>query len=177
MKMSKIKEIKLDSKGIGLIEVIAAVAISVIVITALVSLALYTLRSATNSRMLLEGTKLANTQMELVRAVRDLTQDWGDFAMIDDNANCGLNPCHIDITQLSASNLDDATKMYNLVVLPGVEQFQISIPNSNENAIVEVGFTASESDGIIRVIVTANWNAGQVQETILQSDFSNWRNR
>jgi Tfp pilus assembly protein PilV len=173
-----IKMLLKNESGIGLIEVIAAVAISVIVITALVSLALYTLRSATNSRMLLEGTKLANTEMELVRAVRDLTTEYSDFydTLI---ANCsGTNVCHVDVSRLSEANVNSGN-MFQDVILSGEENFQISTPNPNEDAVVQVSFNADDSDGdqVIRVVVTANWNAGQVQSTTLQSDFSNWRNR
>lgn len=66
------KKYKPNQEGIGLVETIVALGLGVVVLTALVSLSVFTLRTSTRGKLMLEGSKRANEQLELVRAYRDL---------------------------------------------------------------------------------------------------------
>ena len=70
-KDNRILKNKKAQKGFALVEVIAALGVSALVITALISLSISTLRTSLDSELLLEGTKIANREVELVRAYRD----------------------------------------------------------------------------------------------------------
>jgi Tfp pilus assembly protein PilV len=68
-----------SQQGLGLIETVLSIALAVIVITSLVSLSLFTLRSSTQNKLMLQSSKLADQQLELVRACRDASASWADF--------------------------------------------------------------------------------------------------
>jgi Tfp pilus assembly protein PilV len=141
------------SKGIGLVETILALGIAVVVITALVSLAVYTLRSSQQSKYLLEGSKLAAEHVELLRIYKDSGINWTDFV----NAVSGCTtPCSTDGSAV-ASN--PAT---------------ITLSNS---ATVQRYFTVDTSVvGVVRVTSVVEWPVGPVtKKTTVITDITNWR--
>ena len=171
-----LKNIKYQ-KGFALVEVIAAIGVSALVITALISLSMSTLRTSLNSKLLLEGTKIANRQIELVRAYRDGYKDadtprsWQEF--ISDLHDC---------------------EVFN-----GGESFSCYM---NENGLVEHGvgekgngaekisyqFIMTDTDGtqiepmenpsIVRISVSVTWMVGDQQKgSYIYTDLSNWRGR
>ena len=162
-------------KGIALVEVIAALGVAVVAITALVSLSISTLRTSLDSKLLLEGTKVANREIELVRAYRDgesaedVPRSWESF--IDDVRDCTLIglPCHID---------------------SGVVYSSKGVQNSGKPEEVEWFFTVTDPDTadsinpsgyyppIVRISVTVNWTIGDQQKgSYVYTDLSNWRGR
>jgi len=146
----------LRSRGIALVEVIAALGIAVVVITALVSLSIFTLRSSLRSKLMLEGTKIANRELELVRAYRD-TNTWDDFT--DGVILCEDSDCSMD---LSGTIVNYSSSVQGT----GVETITRSFT---------VNFISSD---MVRINVTVTWNIGSdVKGAYLYTDLTNWRSR
>ena len=159
--------IKKDEKGIGLIEVIAAFSISIVVITALVSLALYTMRSSLNSKLLLEGTKIASREIERVRALRDTSVSWPIFLSAVDGSsgpNClNTNPCHMSETPFAA--------------ISGVSPVEM-IDNQAVTRFFTITRDSNDPDNIVRVAVSVNWSVGGIEKnTHVYTDLTNWQPR
>jgi len=162
-----------DEEGIGLVEVIFALGVSILVITSLVSLALFTLRSSLQSKLLLQGTKYANQELELVRAYRDTAPIWNSF--IDDIRSC--NSCSIDVAGMT---VNAAPKCFS-----GGSVVSCGVSNADK---VTVEFQARNTDGsvigagnypdVIRVSVTTSWEVGGDSRAVYNNtEFSNWRSR
>ncbi|OGC68698.1 hypothetical protein A2415_01960 [candidate division WWE3 bacterium RIFOXYC1_FULL_39_7] len=169
---------KLNEKGIGLVEVIAAFGISIVVITSLVSLSLYTLRSSLQSKLLLEGTKIANRESELVRAFRDdETVSWDIFLdsldiadndpLVNDfDCTCAATPCTKQCYMTS-----NPMEVHSGALTEVIDNQQIThsfniVPDANDPA------------NIVRVSITVTWNVGsQAKMTNVYTDLSNWRGR
>ena len=82
--------------GIGLVETLIAIGITTIIVTSMVSLSIFTVRSSLQNKLTLEGTQLANQQIEQVRAFRD-ARTWAEFlAAVDgtDGADCFSTDCY-----------------------------------------------------------------------------------
>ena len=150
-----IKKLMKNQKGIGLVEVIAALGISIIVITALVSLALFTMRSSLTSKLLLEASKTANKELESVRAYRDRSASWDGF--LTDMAGCFGNLCNMD----------------GLTVASGEGTIVI------DNETITKSFTLTqESSEIVQVEIEVLWNVGGEQKsTHLYTHLTNWRDK
>lgn len=145
------------SQGIALVEVIAALGIAVVVITALVSLSIFTLRSALRGKLMLEGTKIANRELELVRAYRD-TNTWNNF--IAGVGSCVSSDCSMDLSGTLVNNS-------STVQGSGVEKITRSF---------RVVFIPSDTPNTVRVSVTVTWNIGSdVKGAYLYTDLTNWR--
>ena len=167
---------KINQKGIGLVEVIAALGISVVVITSLVSLSLFTLRSSLESKLLLEGTKVANRELELVRAYRDSSDVWvdeNDFPAAGDSGRAFLN------------NIDTCNSVTNMCHIDS-SSFSVvtGVGTSGTGAeVVKWGFYVTQAGGgpiqktdqAVRISVEANWLVGgQNKYARLYTDLTNW---
>lgn len=150
-------------EGIGLVETMIAIGIAIIVITALVSLSLFTLRSSLQSKLNLQGTKVANQQLELVRAYRD-TQGWDQFISTLQVRNCANNNCYVTTGLSLVSGLGE--------INPGTAEeidyyFRITDP---EDGFVEW------NEKLLRVSVTVHWVVGSEDRyTYNYTDVSDWR--
>ena len=166
-----IRKTALNDKGIGLVETILAIGIAVIVITSLVSLAVFTLRSSQQSKYLLEGSKLANQQLELVRAYRE-TVSWTTFftaLRACDTADCWI--------QVDNSSGPPAT----ITLQPGAQE-DLGVPAVSLvryfRATNQDGTPLSDStiDNIVRISVTVEWQIGGNQRYAhTYTDLTNWQ--
>lgn len=149
-----------SEKGIALVEVIAAMAIAIIVITSLVSLSIFSLRTSLRSKLLLEGSKIANREIELVRAHRD-NNTWEQF--ISDVMSCG-DSCSM--------SLDGSGVVYNSTVEgSGTESLIRYFIAKNPN-----GSLVSIDDDIVRISVSVTWTIGdETKGAYIYTDLSNWR--
>lgn len=151
-----------NNQGMGLVEVIAALGIAVVVITALVSLTIYTLRASLESTLLLEGTKYANREAELLRAYKSSsTVSWSTF--VSRVASCTANTsCHM---RPDASGIDNG---------PAYENQGSNNQVSREFYTVDT----SSSSNISHFVIVSKWRiAGMSKETYLYIDLSNWQAR
>lgn len=150
-----------NQKGIGLVEVIAALGISVVVITSLLSLTLFSLRTSLQSTLLMEATKAANKQMELLRAFRDSRASWEEFL---DVKVCTTSPEHPCSISPSLTRLDSA-----YVVDTGGTQITVEMFADPD---------ATAGDALIHAKVRAHWRiGGQDKYTYVYTDFTNWQNK
>lgn len=151
-----------NEKGIALVEVIAALGIAVIVITSLVSLSISTMRSSLKSKLLLEGSKIANREIELARGFRDNSATW---EVVDGSGFLSILAC----TSLSpcSMNVDGS----------GIT-FGITTEGTGTEALTR-SFTATDSGGgIVRVSVSVTWQVGNdTHGAYVQTDLTNWRGR
>lgn len=186
-----IKKILNNQKGIGLIEVIAALGIATIVITALVSMAIFTLRSSLESKLLLESTKQANVEIELIRALRDKSAFWDDpdglDGFWDEISTCqytppatlptGYDPC-VDITSTLRCRINTSP------ILSAENAVKLYPPSATatDPDKIEVFFVVKSLDAPanqnIRASVYACWNvSGNIKSTSVHTDFTNWQNK
>lgn len=157
---------KLNQNGIGLVEVIAALGITLMTVTALVSMALFTLRSSLNSKLTLEGSKIAARELELVRAYRDRSATWYDFTNGLISSGCIVNPgtgsCHMDNS-----------------VIPPVPVTGAGTDTIDSETVTRL-FTAdidAADPNIVYVSVTVSWVVSNTtHQTHLYTYLTNWRN-
>ena len=165
--MKKTTKVKTNSqKGFTLVEVVAALGISALVITALISLSISTLRISLDSKLLLEGTKIANREAELIRAYRDrIDVNWEGF--IDHVRACTpTNPCHI-----GTSGAPDNGKGSQGTGAEKVEWFFTVTSVDNGEQIPPGNYPS-----IVRISVSATWKVGDEQKgSYIYTDLSNWR--
>jgi hypothetical protein len=158
-------------KGIALVEVIAALGIAVVAITALVSLSIATLRTSLDSKLLLEGTKIANREIELVRAYRD-GNSWEDFIIgIGDCDNEDVG-CHVDYSSplLTITSGSD-------VLGSGVEAVTRKFVATDSNGGM-IDPTVTPLPDVVRISVSVNWFIGDQQKgSYIYTDLSNWRSQ
>ena len=156
---------KLTENGIGLVEVILALGISIIVITALVSLSIYTLRSSLNSKLLLNGTKLANAEVEMVRGYRD-TVGWATFA--SDMQNCS-STCYFSSANTLVFGTDGIETVSNGNPAEDIARYFVALDGITNGVVT--GTTT-----IIRINVITSWTVGGVAKYArVSTDLSNWR--
>jgi hypothetical protein len=152
-------------KGFGLLEVIAGLGIATVVITALVSLSIFTLRSSLRSKLLLEGTKIANRELELVRAYRDASaggvRTWEEFSTAVGLCSPPDSSCYM--------TLDGSG--------PIVGSFTES--EGTPEAITRSFTAESLEDGdVIRISVEILWKDGASNRySHLYTDLTNWQQR
>jgi Tfp pilus assembly protein PilV len=169
MKRNRLKK----QAGIALVEVIAALGIAVLTITALASLSISTLRSSLDSKLLLEGTKIANKQVELVRAYRD-GRTWDEF-IYGGGGGMGVSLCTGE-SVASYCHIDSSTPLDG-------EGSQ-----GSGSELLTYRFSATNIDGspissdplnipsVVRISVSVNWQIGdETKGTDIYTDLSNWR--
>lgn len=158
--------------GIGLVEVMLAFGVAMIIITALVSLSTFVLRSATTSSRMMQGTRLVNKEIETIRAVRDIyindeNLSWEDFytnvsncVAIDAGGNaCPAGSCHVDFNFSG----DIASGFY-------------SVPNENMTLCFGSRQVGADTDKI-DIIAVATWSIGGQQKYVHNyTRLSNWGN-
>ncbi len=156
-------------EGIALVEVIAALGIAMVVITAMVSLSIYTLRSSTDSKMLMEGTKVTTREIELVRAYRDTPElSWDDF--LDSIKGCIDidHPCYIDDSDINGLHVIVDS---SVSVGTGIEEIKRSFTATRVN-----GTQLVAGDTVARITATATWEIGGIaKSTHIYTDLTNWR--
>ena len=162
----------LDTKGIGLIETITALGIAVVVITALVSLAVFTLRSSQTSKYLLEGSKLANEELELVRVAKETSPSWVSFLTAlqacDDSAT---DTCYIDFAANDAGIMSGIDTIDPNPAVGLRRSFRAYDPTAADpvNSI-------ATTDQVVRIEVRVMWNVGNdTKGAYSYTDISNWR--
>jgi Tfp pilus assembly protein PilV len=161
-----------NNKGLGLVEVIASLGIAVIVLTSLVSLSIYSIRSSTSTRVRLEAINTANQQMDLLRALRD-TSEWDTFVSALLTCDTGSQEPSINNTSgcqvtssLSSINVSGYTVDQNN---PQLQSFFLVHDPINTDGL-------ATSDNIIRVTVISRWlESNELRTTTLVTDLSNWR--
>lgn len=159
----------LNQKGIGLVEVIAALGITLMTITALVSLALYTMRTSLQSKLTLEGSKMATREMELVRAFRDRSTTWNDFVTALTSSGCevdaGAGVCHME------------TDVNMLAPLSGSTQEIVDSQEVTRSFSADLDPNGTGDNNIVYITVTISWSvAGRNHQSNLYTYLTNWRN-
>jgi len=81
-----------NEEGQSMVEVVVAVGLILVAVAALLSLGVVSLRGASFSVSKIKATRLANEELELVRAYRD-TVGWATF--VSDLGDCGSG-CYIN---------------------------------------------------------------------------------
>jgi len=158
-----------SEKGIGLVETLLALALSVIVITSMVSLSVYTLRTSTNSKLLLQSSKLANEEIELVRAYRDLNT-WSDF-IAGMRACQDPGPCFVSTS--GGISTASGTETVNVGSSGSVDRYFYA---------TDAGQAGSDSsnidseDDLIGISVVVSWTVGgDTKYAHNYTELSNWR--
>ncbi len=179
--IKKDKKVIKSQKGFALVEVIAALGISALVITALISLSISTLRTSLDSELLLEGTKVANREIELVRAYRDGTKlngearSWEEF--ISEIYTCTSDfPCSMDTN--TGEVIYPHAKSYNDQGTAKELVRSFIITDLDGNGLFYNPSDPSSIPSVIRVSVSVNWKVGDTDKgSYIYTDLSNWRGR
>ncbi len=89
-----------DQAGIGLVEIIISLGVAMVIVTSMVSLAIFTLRTSNESENLMKGSRMVNQHMERIRAFRDEYSTWSDFYNLLTGVSCSENctgtSCFVD---------------------------------------------------------------------------------
>lgn len=163
-------------QGIGLVEVIFSLGVAVVVITSLVSLALFTLRASTQSKMLLTGTKLVSQEIENVRAARDITattssESWGDFVDLIRDCNPAQSKCHMNLSP----GFVTVTKVSYGSTMPRISGIEVYFLVST---VTGASLGSSEYPDVIKISVFANWDIGGVTKRAANyTILSSWRDK
>ncbi len=161
---------KLNEKGIGLVETIIALGVAVIVITSLVSLSVYTLRTSNRGKLYLQGSKQANEGLELVRAFRDQQPTWNDVIVAFQNCDNGAL-CHISTSGSSLSPRPGEFINTNGTTATADDVFWYFTARGS-------GSNITATDNVIRIQVRSRWFVGDDEvDAYVYTDLSNWRNR
>lgn len=156
----RIKIQPLNQKGIGLVETMLALGIGVIIITSMVSLSIFTLRSSLQNKLALEGSQLANQEIEQIRAFRD-SQIWDEFLAAVDGTNgidCFNTDCHMLGQPVSGAAVSAQGTPEEIS-----RSFRLSDQSGGDNAI-------------LRVAVTVSWRIGSdTKFAHSYTELSNWR--
>lgn len=154
----EIKKILKNEDGIGLVEVLASLAIAIIVITSLVSLSLFSVRTSVQSNLVLEATKLGNSQMELFRAYRDSLDSWNTF--LSNTASCQASSCYINTS---------------LQVVAGQGVYSTTSTSTLDDINYRLSYTRATED-VLNVTVTVSWReAGGTKSTNFYTTLTNWK--
>lgn len=142
------------NKGYALIEILLAFGISVVVILAMVSLAVVTIKASTTNRAYAEAGKIAQSQAERLKLKRDTTP-WSVF--ITAMQNCSGKHCYIDSDSAQTVHI-------NQDALAGIVTYYFT------TTVVGVG----PKDFTYSVITT--WNISNVVKTYkIEGLLSDWR--
>lgn len=164
-KQLKFKNYIVSELGIGLVETMLALGIGLIIITAMVSLSIFTLRASVQNKLALAGTQAANQQTELVRAYRDSQPTWEAFVSAVDGTlgvNCFTSDCYM-------------TESGVLTVVSGVR-----ITNGGTVEELRKSFRLSDQSGgaksLLRVSVNVSWQVGaETKYAHNYTELSSWR--
>jgi len=154
---------RINEKGIGLVEMVIALGVAIIVITAMVSLSVYTLRSSTQGEIMFEASKYANEYLERVRLTRDSSTSWSSF--ITTIQNCDTSNCYYN----SSGNVTTGQEAISGTSPQVTRYFRVTNVS---------GGTVALTDTVVRVSVTVTWSIGGNQRsTYVYTDLSNWRRK
>ncbi|MBI2414475.1 hypothetical protein HYV31_01340 [candidate division WWE3 bacterium] len=167
IKHTKTTNIQNNESGIGLVETMLALGIGLIVITSMVSLSIFTLRSSLQNKLMLAGTQTATQQIELMRAFRDSKVSWDEFiADVDgtNGINCFTSDCHM---------IDSGVT----TVVAGENTLN---PNTAEE--LKKSFRLTDQSGgaktLIRVSVNVSWKIGATTKYAHNyTELSGWRSK
>lgn len=158
---------KLNQKGIGLVETLLALGVGVVIITSMVSLAIFTLRASLQNKLQISGSQLASQEIELVRALRDSQETWADFLSEIDGTtgpDCFSSDCHM-------ANAASPT------VASGIYTFAEGTAEETKKSF-RVTDQSGGSRTLLRVSVTVTWNVGtDAKSAHTYTELSDWRDR
>lgn len=159
--MKDVRKFLADQNGIGLVEVIFSLGIALVILTSLVSLAVFTLRTSVQNKLLIKASSIATQELELVRAYRDGT-DWVTFRNSVRQAACSpaIN-CRIDpgLTVVTSPK----------TVGTGAEVVTVAFGSSDCT-----GYSGIPSD-CVKISVRATWSVGgQTKYVHNYTELSNW---
>ncbi len=146
-----------SSNGQSLVEVVVAVALIFSAVVALLGLATASLKGTGFSNNKAKAVKMANEEMELVRAYRD-SKAWGLFrkALIDDN-DCSVDACYI-------------TQSGGLL--------NLAVDGPQNSGIFSRYIVVEDVVGVntVKITVHVTWQAhGEENDVAVSSVFTNWR--
>lgn len=175
-----IKKIEINNKGIGLIEVVAALAVSTLVTTSLVALTIFTLRTSLKTKLLLESSKLVTQEMEMIRAYRD-SNIWSDFRDIM-LTNCKTSQnkpvCYMD----KDASTGAITVKSDVYISDGSTAATITTDNVNGSKVARGFYVTDDSTDTpgtpIKINVVIQWNdSGEIKKNTMRADFTNWQEK
>lgn len=150
-----------NAKGQTLVETVAALAVTVIIITALVGMAVTSLRSSNLSRSKAIATQLLSEEIEKVRIYRDVNTFSGlmlDLGLTTEVCPSIVGPLYINSSQIVVSGSETVT---------------------SNNLTFSRFFSACLTDATYKVIevrATVSWNDSAGAHPIKATTyFSNWR--
>jgi type II secretory pathway pseudopilin PulG len=160
-----------NQRGIGLVEVIISLGIAVVIVTSMVSLAVFTLRSTTQNELMIQGTRLADQQIERVRAYRDvIVADYGweyFYNSLVDGA--GNSYCAHNCTSSSTCYIDS-----NFNARTGVPPFNES--NAGKIRTCYYPQAVPGDPNVVDIIVVSTWEfSGETKYARNYTRLSNWR--
>ncbi len=155
-----------NQKGIGLVETLIAISLAVVVVTSLISLAVYALRNSRQASYTAQATQIAQNQLELLRAYRD-SHTWAQFT--------GLS-CTATVSATCATAPTGGCS-YPLGGTPDPSSAPTAGAKTDVSPFTYTSFITNTS-GTYRAGVAVFWSVGGKNQCIYNyTDFTNWRGR
>ncbi|MBU0649649.1 hypothetical protein KJ605_00130 [Patescibacteria group bacterium] len=158
-------KINRNAGGYALLEILLAVAVASVIITAMVSLGIAMVRGVTANRSFSEAGKLSQREADRLKLLRDIATDWDDFKSkvsgCSDSAASQTDGCHLEVSggslvKRNGPTTDPSSRIsYSFGISP-----------------VFPGPTITRVDYIVR----AWWEVAGVQRNyVIEGAFTSWR--
>ncbi|MEK7595831.1 MAG: hypothetical protein AAB443_04575 [Patescibacteria group bacterium] len=171
-------KLMLTEDGQALVEALIAISVAIVVVSALISLSIFSLRNSKESSYTAQATSIAQTQLEYARAYRDHSSvAWSGFvALGQDSTACLFAP--------TISSVASGNRCYFGLPLTSVGPPQLNRPaGSSAPFQYIIGFscvagTCNQTGGTVRASVVVEWTvSGKSYSVYNFTDFTNWRGK
>lgn len=160
-------------RGQSLVETVAALGVSVLIIGALVSLGVAALRSSGAAKNAAEAQTLVNEEMELIRAYRDRAANYDTFET--NIANCVNSAADLDVCDILGGVGDQSCYIDVSTVTPSLSPRE-SVVRGGVTFYRCLNYDVSSPSGKARVVAIVTWEDSRgTHATVAETYLAKWQ--